>query len=140
MNHPIPNTKEVDSCQIILPQKQINRKNDIFIATLNSTHSVCKKGYYLAIISTNVETDNPAAEIEVAMNLIGPVLEKFDKVSEIYQPIDTSFKDNVYITTSFDPQSHFENDTDNVIDIYEKITGAKLDLNIEEEGGEEEKK
>ena len=140
LNHPIPNTKEVDSCQIILPQKQINRKNDIFIATLNSTHSVCKKGYYLAIISTNVETDNPAAEIEVAMNLIGPVLEKFDKVSEIYQPIDTSFKDNVYITTSFDPQSHFENDTDNVIDIYEKITGAKLDLNIEEEGGEEEKK
>ena len=140
LNHPIPNTKDVDSCQIILPQKQINRKNDIFIATLNSTHSVCKKGYYLAIISTNVETDNPAAEIEVAMNLIGPVLEKFDKVSEIYQPIDTSFKDNVYITTSFDPQSHFENDTDNVIDIYEKITGAKLDLNIEEEGGEEEKK
>ena len=140
LNHTVPNTKDVDSCQIIIPQKQVNRKNDIFIAVLNSTHSVCKKGYYLAIISTNVETDNPAAEIEVAMNLIGPVLEKFDKVSEIYQPIDTSFKDNVYITTSFDPQSHFENDTDNVIDIYEKITGAKLDLNIEEEGGEEEKK
>ena len=86
-----------------------------------------------------VETDNPAKEIEPAMNIIGKPLEIFDKVSDIYVPIDTSFKGNIYITSSFDPQSHFENDTDNVIDIYEKITGAKLDLNIEE-GGEEEKK
>ena len=139
LNHTVPNTKDVDSCQIIIPQKQVNRKNDIFIAVLNSTHSVCKKGFYLAIISTNVETDKPEQEIEPAMQIIGDYLEKFDKISEIYEPIDTSFKDNVYITTSFDPQSHFENDTDNVIDIYEKITGAKLDLNIEEEGEEEKK-
>ena len=138
LNHPIPNTNDVASCQIILPQIQINRKNDIFIAVLNYTHCVCKKGYFLAIISTIAETDKPETEIEVAMDIVGPILEKFDKVSEIYQPIDTTFKGNVFITSSFDPQSHFENDTDNVIDIYEKITGAKLDLNIEEEG--EEKK
>ena len=31
MNHTIPKTNEVDSCQIILPKKQINRKNDNFI-------------------------------------------------------------------------------------------------------------
>ena len=140
LNHTVPNTKDVDSCQIIIPQKQVNRKNDIFIAVLNSTHSVCKKGYYLAIISTMVETKDPKAELKPAMDIIGEPLEIFDKVSDIYEPIDTSFKDNIFITTSFDPQSHFENDTDNVIDIYEKITGAKLDLNIEEEGGEEEKK
>ena len=94
LNHSIPDTKDVASCQIILPQKQINRKNDIFIAVLNSTHSVCKKGYYLAIISTMVETDNPEKEIELAMN---------------------------------------------VIDIYEKITGTKLDLTIDPEGEEEKK-
>ena len=70
------------------------------------------------------------------MEVIGPVLEQFDKISDIYHPIDTSFKGNVYITSSFDPQSHFENDTDNVIEIYEKITGAKLDLNLEEETAE----
>ena len=80
------------------------------------------------------ETDNPVEEIRPAMDVIGPVLEQFDKISDIYHPIDTSFKGNVYITSSFDPQSHFENDTDNVIEIYEKITGAKLDLNLEEEG------
>ncbi len=134
LDHPIPKTNDVASCQIILPQKQINRKNDIFIAVLNFTHCVCKKGYYLAIISTMVETDDPVKEIQPAMEVVGTVLESFDKISDIYQPIDTTFKGNVYITSSFDPQSHFENDTDNVIEIYEKITGAKLDLNLEEEG------
>ena len=139
LNHTVPNTKDVDSCQIIIPQKQVNRKNDIFIAVLNSTHSVCKKGYYLAIISTMVETKDPKAELQPAMDIIGQPLEIFDKVSDIYEPIDTSFKDNIFITTSFDPQSHFENDTDNVIDIYQKITDTKLDLTIEEEGEEEKK-
>ena len=85
------------------------------------------------------ETDDPVKEIEPAMNVIGKPLETFDKVSDIYVPIDTSFKGNVYITSSFDPQSHFENDTDNVIDIYEKITGTKLDLTIEPEPEEEKK-
>ena len=139
LNHTVPNTKDVDSCQIIIPQKQVNRKNDIFIAVLNSTHSVCKKGYYLAIISTMVETKDPKAELKPAMDIIGEPLEIFDKVSDIYEPIDTSFKDNIFITNSFDPQSHFENDTDNVIDIYQKITETKLDLTIEEEGEEEKK-
>ena len=140
MDHPIPKTNDVASCQIILPQKQINRKNDIFIACLNSTHCVCKKGYYLAIISTIAETDKPIEEIQLAMDVVGPVLETFDKVSDLYEPVDTSFKGNVYITSSFDSQSHFENDTDNVIEIYEKITGAKLDLTLEDDEKKEEEK
>jgi Rab GDP dissociation inhibitor len=134
MDHPVPKVEKThESCQIILPQKQINRNNDIFIAVLNSVHCVCKKPYYLCIISTMVETNNPAEEIKVAMDIVGPVLEVFDKISDIYEPIDKTFKGNVYITSSFDPQSHFENDTDNVIDIYQKITGTKLDLNCKEE-------
>ena len=120
LDHPIPKTNNVASWQIILPQKQVNRKNDIFIAVLNFTHCVCKKGYYLAIISTMEESDKPEAEIQPAMDIIGPTLEIFDKISVIYVPIDTTFKGNIYITSSFDPQSHFENDTDIVIEIYEK--------------------
>jgi len=43
LDHQIPNTNDLPASQIILPQRQINRKNDIFIATLNHTHGVCKK-------------------------------------------------------------------------------------------------
>lgn len=133
MDHPVPKTKDVPSCQIILPQRQIGRKNDIFIAVLNFTHCVCKKGYYLAIISTMVETDKPEEEIKPAFEVIGDVLEKFVTVSDVYEPIDKEFKDNIYITDSFDPLSHFELDTENVIELYEKITNSKLDLEIEDE-------
>ena len=80
-----------------------------------------------------VETDNPAKEIQISIDIFEPALEIFDKVIDIYHPIDTNFKRSIYIIFSFDPQSHFENDTDNVIYIYEIITGAKLDLNLEEE-------
>ena len=134
MDHPVPKTKDVPSCQIILPQRQLGRKNDVFVAVLNHTHCVCKKGYFLAIISTQVETSTPEKEIEPALELLGPVKEKFINVSDVYEPADTSFSDNIFVTSSFDPLSHFEYDTDNVIQLYEKMTGTKLDLEIEEEG------
>lgn len=36
MNHPIPDTNDSHSCQVILPQKQLGRKSDMYVA-LNFT-------------------------------------------------------------------------------------------------------
>ena len=138
LNHSIPNTKDVPSCQIIIPQKQTGRQNDIFVAVLNSTHCVCKKDYYLAIISTKVETNDPETELKAAFDVIGEVLEKFITISDIYEPVDPDFKDNVFITSSYDSLSHFELDTENVIQIFAKMTGKQLDLEIEDKEGKEE--
>ena len=68
---------------------------DIFIAVLNYTHCVVKKGYYLAIISTMVETKDPTAELKPAFDIIGDVLETFITISDLYEPVDTSFSDGV---------------------------------------------
>jgi len=134
LDHPVKDTKDLASTQIILPQRQIKRKNDIFIATLNYTHCVCKKGYYLAIISTVVETDNPEKELKPAFDVIGKVLDTFITITPQYEPVDESFKDNVYITKSFTALSHFNQDTDDVLKMYTKITGEELDLtNLPEE-------
>jgi Rab GDP dissociation inhibitor len=105
---------------------------DIFIAVLNWTHCVSKKGFYLAIISTMVETSNPQEELKPAFDIIGDVLETFITISDLYEPVDPTFKDNVFITSSFDPLSHFENDIENVINLYEKISGKPLKLEVEE--------
>ena len=83
---------------LIFHQKQINIKNVIFITVLNSSHCKCKKGYYVAIISTIAEIANQIEEIQPTMNIIGAPLEQFDKISDIYHPIDTSFNRNIYIT------------------------------------------
>ena len=99
-------------------------------------HSVCKKGYYLAIISTMVETNDPVSELKPAFDIIGDVLETFVTVSDLWEPIDTNFSDNVFITSSFDAVSHFEGDTDDVLNLFKKITGKDVNFNTDnnEEG------
>ena len=60
------------------------------------------------------------------MDIIGNAFECFDKIYSYYEPVDNSFKDNIYISNSLLPQSHFENDFDDIIDEFQKITETKL--------------
>lgn len=46
----------------------------------------------------------------------------------MYVPSSDVVKDNVFVTKSLDPQSHFESATDDVLSLYKKITGKDLDL------------
>ena len=96
LDHPIPNTKDALSTQLILPQKQretinsqtlmvifcfsVGRKSDIYISCVSYTHQVSAKGWFIAMISTTVETDNPEAEIQPGLNLLGPIKQKFLEV------------------------------------------------------------
>lgn len=131
MDHPIPNTNNASSIQIILPQKQLNRSYDIYVTMVSSDHAVCAKGLYIAIISTTVETQNPEAEIDPALKLLGNVKEMFVSISDLHEPTNDCQAENLFITKSYDATSHFESASLDVLDIYEKITGEKLDLNIE---------
>jgi len=45
MEHPMESTKNADCCQVIIPQKQSGRNNDIYIVTLSQKHFVCNKGF-----------------------------------------------------------------------------------------------
>lgn len=95
LKHPIPGTEDSDSCQIIIPQNQVNRRNgkaltdtlhqwtltiiihsDIYVAMVSSTHNVCAKDVYVAIVSTIVETETPEKEIVPGLDLLGPIYDK----------------------------------------------------------------
>eukprot|EP00352_Strombidinopsis_acuminata_P009320 CAMPEP_0176374508 /NCGR_PEP_ID=MMETSP0126-20121128/26808_1 /TAXON_ID=141414 ORGANISM="Strombidinopsis acuminatum, Strain SPMC142" /NCGR_SAMPLE_ID=MMETSP0126 /ASSEMBLY_ACC=CAM_ASM_000229 /LENGTH=433 /DNA_ID=CAMNT_0017735115 /DNA_START=42 /DNA_END=1340 /DNA_ORIENTATION=+ len=119
MDHPIPNTNNVSSIQIILPQKQLNRNSDIYVTMVSSEHAVCAKGLYIAIVSTTVETNNPEAEIEPALKLLGNILEMFVSISDIHEPINDAKSENLFITKSYDATSHFESASLDVLAIYE---------------------
>lgn len=43
-------------------------------------------------------------------------------------PASDVVKDNLYITKSLDAQSHFESATEDVLNLYKRITGKDLDL------------
>ena len=127
LTHPIPNTDNVDSVQIIIPQNQVGRKHDIYIAMVSAAHNVCAKGHYLAIVSTIVESDNPQEEIRPGLNLLGPIAEKFTNITDLYEPT-TKGEDNVYVSKSYDATSHFETTTDDVQRIYYEMEGKELGM------------
>ncbi|KAJ3178521.1 Rab GDP dissociation inhibitor alpha [Irineochytrium annulatum] len=126
LNHPIPNTADADSLQIIIPQNQIGRKQDIYIAAISGAHSVCSKDHYIAIVSTIVETSDPSAEIEPGLKLLGSIQEKFISVEDLYDPLGDGKSDGVFISKSYDATSHFETVCRDVKDIYRRITGNEL--------------
>jgi Rab GDP dissociation inhibitor len=128
LNHPIPQTNNALSCQIVVPGNQCNRKNDIYIACMSHAHNVAAEGYYIAICSTTVETDNPEAELETAYAALGDILEKFVAVDDIYEPSSDGTDSGVFITTSYDATSHFETTCNDVLDIYKRVTGEDLDI------------
>lgn len=42
------------------------------------THQVAAKGWFIAMVSTTVETNNPEAEIKPALDLLGPIKQKYE--------------------------------------------------------------
>lgn len=63
MDHPIPETNNVKSAQIIIPARQLERNYDTYISMVSSEHAICAQGLYVATIATIVETDQPEQEI-----------------------------------------------------------------------------
>ena len=49
---------------------------DIYVCVVSFAHNVAPKNYYIAIVSTTVETSNPEAELKPGLDLLGPVIEK----------------------------------------------------------------
>ncbi|KAI5366226.1 Putative GDP dissociation inhibitor, FAD/NAD(P)-binding domain superfamily [Septoria linicola] len=129
LKHPIDKTDaNTDSLQLIIPQSQVGRKHDIYIAMVSSNHNVCPKGYYIAIVSTIAETDaNHHLEIQPGLDRLGQIEEKFmGKPIPLYEPIADGKEDQVFISKSYDASSHFESMTADVRDLYQRIAGEPL--------------
>jgi Rab GDP dissociation inhibitor len=113
LNHPIDKTDNSDSVQLIIPQSQVGRKHDIYIAMVSGAHNVCPKGYYIAIVSTIAETDaNHHLEIQPGLDRLGKIEEKFMGAPiPLYEPLDSGASDNIFLSKSYDASSHFETTT-----------------------------
>lgn len=55
----------------------------------------------------------------------------FESVTDVFDPVDDGKKSNLFITKSYDATSHFESATDEILELYTRITGEVLDMNIE---------
>ena len=113
---------------------------------VSSTHNVCAKDVYVAIVSTIVETDKPELEIAPGLSLLGPIYDKlvffqitspnnhldnknrFVSITPLYRPTSTGHGDNIFITRSYDATSHFETVVEDVQDVWKRVIGTDLVL------------
>jgi len=103
------------------------------------THQVASNGWFLAIVSTTVETADPHSEIKAGLDLLGPIEQKFVAISDLYEPVDNGTKNQVFITKSYDATTHFESTCLDILDVYERIMGEKFDFSKVTRGlGQEE--
>jgi len=138
LDHQIPTTN-AESCQIIIPQKQLQRHHDVYISCVSSAHNVCPAGLYLAQVSTIVETANPEQEIAPALSLLGPILEKFLSISNLYESRNLfSPGEKVFTTRSLDASTHFESVCEDVKQIYQQIFNKPLQLRARPSAEEEQ--
>ena len=128
-NQFLPQNLQGDSCQIIVPKKQTGLKNDIFILKLSYGHCICRKGYSVFFISCwddGREIDMQLKSVMDALEINKNMADIFDMRDDYYEPNDLNFENNIFISNSFLPQSHFEDDFDDIINLFGKITDAKL--------------
>ncbi|XP_042360854.1 rab GDP dissociation inhibitor beta isoform X2 [Plectropomus leopardus] len=126
LNHPVKNTHEASSCQIIIPQTQLHRKSDIYISVVSYTHNVASDGMYIATVSTTAETSNPEKEVQPGLVLLEPIMQKFVSVSKILVPNEDGKKSQIFVSRSYDALNHFEAECEDIKDMYRRITGAEL--------------
>ncbi|KAL7223482.1 hypothetical protein ACSBR1_025016 [Camellia fascicularis] len=131
MSHPIQSTHDAHSVQVILPQKQVGRKSDMYLFCCSYSHNVAPKGKFIAFVTTEAETDNPEVELKPGIELLGPVDEIFFDTYDRYEPTNQHAVDNCFISTSYDATTHFESTVQDVITMYSQITGKTLDLTVD---------
>jgi Rab GDP dissociation inhibitor len=99
---------------------------DIYIAGISSPHEVCAKDHFIAIVSTICETSDPEKECEPGLALLGPIMEKFVDIANLYEPAKDGTADGLFISKSYDASSHFESVCQDVKSIYKRVTGEEL--------------
>ena len=99
---------------------------DIYVAAVSSAHHVCAQDYFVAIVSTVIETSNPEKECEPGLALLGAIQDKFVDIKDLYEPINDGKDDNCFISKSYDATSHFETTCADVKSIYKRLTGNEL--------------
>ena len=128
IDHPLTGTDNTDSCQIVFPARQLNRKYDIYMSVINHTYKVCPKGMYVATISTTIETETPAKELEACFKLLHPIIDRFVWTEPLYQVSASDGSDNIFCANSYDASMNFETVLSDVWRIYKGITGKLPDL------------
>lgn len=135
LRSPPEHIREASSCQVIVLHRSISseRQNDIYVLVLGSAHRVAAPGRFIALVSTIVETADPEQEIEAGLAVLGGkanILTRFLSVDDVYEPVQDGRESGIFVSRSYDATTHFESTTEDVLDLYSRIFGEPLSLEV----------
>lgn len=107
-------TSRAPSSQIIFLKSELKRNNDVFLVVLGKGEEATPEGYKVCIISTVKETDDPEKEIQIVVDKLGTIIDKFIDVKKVINPENNS---NIIYTRGVDQSPHFESLYDEIQDI-----------------------
>tara|TARA_B110000208_G_C11754766_1_gene424783 strand:+ start:68 stop:1561 length:1494 start_codon:yes stop_codon:yes gene_type:complete len=138
LDHPIAKAPAGnEAAQIIIPANQVaaagfpSRAHDIYVTVVGSAHKVAParpRKIYIAIVSTQVETEDPYSECVPGLSLLQPCLHTFHNVCDTFEPVADGSEDACFISKSYDGTSHFESVAEDVHSLYERLTGETFDV------------
>ncbi|ELW71652.1 Rab GDP dissociation inhibitor beta [Tupaia chinensis] len=109
-------------------RNQVSRKSDVYVCMISFAHNVAAQGKFIAIVGVTVETKEPEKEIRPALELLGPIEQKFVSISDLLVPKDLGTESQIFISHTYDATTHFETTYDDVKDIYKRMTGSEFDF------------
>jgi Rab GDP dissociation inhibitor len=128
-----PNLGDAMSAQIIIPGPLASKQSDIYVMCVSKELEVCAGNVVVCIVSTKVDDEraaDPYAELAHGIALLGQIQERFDSVADTFEPVGSGLEDRCFISKSYDDSSHFKTAAEDVLDLYERVTGTPLDLSI----------
>ncbi|GIQ82322.1 Rab GDI protein [Kipferlia bialata] len=133
----------VPSChQVILPGYEADRENDVYITTQGCIVKTSPKTAYLGFVSglaEGQENEDDAAldqqalerELRGGLNLLAPcgIRHQWLYRTDVLTPNRAECEPkNIFISESYDATSHFETTIDDVLGLFERITGQQVNL------------
>ncbi|KAK8467649.1 hypothetical protein PHAVU_007G117500, partial [Phaseolus vulgaris] len=86
------------------------------------------KGKFIAFVTTEAETNQPEEDLKP---VLGSVNEIFYDMYDRFEPCNDHEVDGCFISTSYDPTTHFEITVKDGVGMYSKITRKILDLSVD---------
>lgn len=131
-----PNTGKpvTQTCaQIILPASQVpGRPSDIYVTTQGYNHRTTPQHMCLGYVSGLIYGNQPDNRLELkagldVLNTAG-IAKLFYREQDVYYPVPGVEARGIFISKSYDETSHFETTVEDAIQMYQRITGERLDL------------
>lgn len=130
-NPPAQIRPPVDSCQIIIPARQVGRSSDIYVCCVGWKNEVAPKNYYVAVVGTRCETGPDGdwrEEVRAGLQTLGTAIEIFYFLDNYYEPTGSGRDDQIFVSSSYDPTTHFETTSLDIVRLYEAMTGENIDF------------